>query len=56
MRVCRERDVAVQAIKSIARGQWSGKGKARETWYEPLEDHGSIERAVHYVLSKEGGF
>ena len=56
LRLCRERKVAAQTIKSISRGQWGGKGKARETWYEPLEDHGSIERAVHYVLGKEGVF
>jgi aryl-alcohol dehydrogenase-like predicted oxidoreductase len=54
--LCRERNVAVQTIKSIARGQWGGKGKTRETWYEPLEDQGSIDRAVHYVLSREGMF
>ncbi len=54
--LCRKRNVAVQTIKSIARGQWGGKGKARETWYEPLEDQGSIDRAVHYVLSREGMF
>jgi aryl-alcohol dehydrogenase-like predicted oxidoreductase len=56
VQLCRKRNVAVQTIKSIARGQWGGKGKARETWYEPLEDQGSIDRAVHYVLSREGMF
>lgn len=56
VQLCRKRNIAVQTIKSIARGQWGGKGKARETWYEPLEDQGSIDRAVHYVLSREGMF
>jgi len=56
VQLCRKRNVAVQTIKSIARGQWGGQGKARETWYEPLEDQGSIDRAVHYVLSREGMF
>jgi len=56
LKVCRERNVAVQTIKAIARGQWGGKQKARETWYEPLEDQGSIDRAVHYVLAREGLF
>lgn len=56
LKVCRERKVAVQTIKAIARGQWGDKGKARETWYEPLEDQPSIDRAVHYVLGQEGVF
>ena len=56
VKVCRERQIAVQTIKSIARGQWGEKGKSRETWYEPLEDQASIDRAVHYVLGREGVF
>ena len=56
VKVCRERNVAVQTIKSIARGQWGDKEKNRVTWYEPLEDQTSIDHAVHYVLSHEGLF
>ena len=56
VKVCRERNVAVQTIKAIARGQWGGKEKTRTPWYEPLEDQGSIERAVHYVFGREGLF
>ena len=54
--VCRKRNVAVQTIKSIARGQWGDKAKSRVTWYEPLEDQASIDHAVHYVLGQEGVF
>jgi aryl-alcohol dehydrogenase-like predicted oxidoreductase len=54
--VCRGRNVAVQTIKSIARGQWGDKAKSRVTWYEPLEDQASIDHAVHYVLGQEGVF
>lgn len=54
--VCRERNVAVQTIKSIARGQWDGQQRNRVTWYAPLEDPAAIERAVHYVLGHEGLF
>lgn len=56
LKVCGERNVAVQTIKSIARGQWGEQGKKRETWYEPLEDQAGIDRAVHYVFSREGVF
>jgi len=48
--LCRERNVAVQTIKSIARGLWGDKPKTRNTWYEPLEDQADIDRAVHWVL------
>ena len=53
--LCRERGVAVQTIKSIAMGRWSGE-KRRVTWYEPLEDPAAIAHAVHYVLGQEGVF
>ncbi len=54
---CAERDVAVQTIKSIARGPWGeGQAQTRRTWYEPLEEPAAIERAVHWVLSWPGVF
>ena len=48
--VCRERNVAVQVIKSIARGPWATTSRSRTTWYQPLEDQADIDRAVHWVL------
>jgi aryl-alcohol dehydrogenase-like predicted oxidoreductase len=56
MAVCRERNVAVQTIKSIARRPWSGRPATRTTWYEPMEDQADIDRAVHWVLSRPGIF
>lgn len=53
---CRERNVAVQTIKSIARGPWGGKRQTHATWYEPLSDQADIDRAVHWVLSRPGIF
>ncbi len=48
---CADRRVAVQTIKSIARGRWGdGEGK-RFSWYEPLTDADAIGRAVRYVLA-----
>jgi predicted aldo/keto reductase-like oxidoreductase len=49
--VCQERNVAVQAIKSICRRPWEERPKTRATWYEPLEDQHAIDRAVHWVLN-----
>ena len=56
MALCRERNVAVQTIKSIARRPWSGRPATRTTWYEPMEDQADIDRAVHWVLSRPGIF
>jgi aryl-alcohol dehydrogenase-like predicted oxidoreductase len=49
--LCAERNVAVQTIKSIARGRWVGSREGKFSWYEPLTDPAAISRAVRYVLS-----
>jgi aryl-alcohol dehydrogenase-like predicted oxidoreductase len=48
--VCRERNVAVQIIKSIARGPWATTDRTRSTWYQPLEAQSDIDRAVHWIM------
>jgi len=47
---CRERRVAVQVIKSIARGPWATTERTHTTWYQPLEAPEDIDRAVHWAL------
>src|SRR6266851_6305016 len=54
--ICRERNVAVQIIKSIARGPWATTGRTHTTWYQPLEAQEDIDRAVHWVLGVPGIF
>jgi aryl-alcohol dehydrogenase-like predicted oxidoreductase len=56
MALCQKRNVAVQTIKSIARGPWGDKTRTRRTWYEPLEDQAAVDRAVHWVLGQPGVF
>jgi len=54
---CRERGVAVQTIKSVARRRWpDGYEGRRFSWYEPLRDPDALRRAVHYVLARPGLF
>ena len=53
---CHGRNIAVQTIKSIARGYWGSKQKGRVTWYEPLSDEQSIIKSVHWVLGISGIF
>jgi aryl-alcohol dehydrogenase-like predicted oxidoreductase len=54
--LCRERGVAVQTIKSVARRRWSEETSRRFSWYEPLRDPDAIRRAVHFVLARPGLF
>jgi aryl-alcohol dehydrogenase-like predicted oxidoreductase len=54
--LCRERQVAVQTIKSICRRGWRDHPHMRATWYEPFEDQAEIDIAVHWVLSRPGVF
>ena len=48
--ICRQRNVAVQVIKSIARGPWAAADRTHTTWYQPLEAQADIDRAVHWIL------
>lgn len=54
--ICRERRVAVQTIKGIARGPWAAADRSHTTWYQPLERPEDIDRAVHWVLGRPGIF
>jgi aryl-alcohol dehydrogenase-like predicted oxidoreductase len=57
LEICRERNVAVQTIKSIARRRWAENASPRTTtWYEPLEEQADIDRAVHWALSRSQVF
>jgi aryl-alcohol dehydrogenase-like predicted oxidoreductase len=53
---CRERDVAVQTIKSLALRPWMGRPRNHATWYEPLEAQGDIDLAVWWVLGRPAVF
>ncbi len=51
--LCKQRNVAVQTIKSLARGEWGTKEKVYTTWYDALGEEKSIQMAVYYVLSQK---
>ncbi len=53
---CRERGVALQTIKAIARRRWRSEPSRRFSWYEPLKDREAIARHTHWVLSRPGIF
>lgn len=46
---CADKNVALQTIKSLARGPWKGE-RAHSTWYQPLDETEAIRTAVSWVL------
>ena len=54
--ICRERDTAVQTIKSIALRPWRGRARTHTTWYEPLDAQPDIDLATWWVLGRDGVF
>jgi aryl-alcohol dehydrogenase-like predicted oxidoreductase len=56
LKTCRERGVAIQTIKSVARRRWQNGDQRKFSWYEPLRDRDAIQRAVRFVLSQPGLF
>ncbi len=53
---CKACDCAVQTIKGITRRPYLGEQRNHNTWYEPLTDQASIDKAVHWVLGNEDVF
>jgi len=56
LRVCGQRGVAVQTIKSVARRRWPEGAGRQFSWYEPLTEGEALARAVRYVLGRPGLF
>lgn len=54
--MCARRNVAMQTIKSIARGRWPDPDTPHFSWYEPLTDSDAVARAVRYVLATDDLF
>ncbi len=50
---CKERNIGVMAIKSVARGPWKDQEKTHTTWYQPFDEAEQIRQAVHFVLSQD---
>jgi len=53
LRQCRQRDVGVMIIKSIAKGIWGEWPRDRNTWYQPFEEPEMIQKAVDFALSQD---
>ncbi len=56
LEICQERNVAMQAIKTLVRRPWGDKPQTRSTWYEPFEDQANIDQAIHWALGRQDIF
>lgn len=52
LETCRQRDVGVHIIKTLAKDPWGDRPKTHTTWYEPFTDQATIDQAVAFVLSQ----
>jgi aryl-alcohol dehydrogenase-like predicted oxidoreductase len=55
LKTTRQKDVGVMAIKSIAKRAWEKPRGLRsyQTWYEPFDSPGEIEKSLWYTLSQD---
>jgi predicted aldo/keto reductase-like oxidoreductase len=57
IKLCRERGVALQTIKSVARRPWAGRSKTHNTYfYEPLVEGDALDKALHWVMGLPDAF
>ena len=57
VKVCKERNVAIQTIKSLAKWKRPEHMEAHHnTWYEPINNQKGVKLAVDWVLSNEDIF
>jgi aryl-alcohol dehydrogenase-like predicted oxidoreductase len=53
LKLAKEKDVGVMAIKAITKGPWPTEAHAYHTWYEPFDDQEAIDRALWFTLSQD---
>jgi len=52
--VCKEKSIALQAIKTLAKGpKQENSGDRFATWYEPFSDPADIALAIHWALGND---
>jgi len=52
LKMCKQRNVAVQTIKALTRAPWGERPHTPNTWYQPFEDQVDIDLVVHWVLGE----
>ena len=54
LKVARENDIGITAIKAICKGRWKTEERPYRIWYEPLDKQEEIDKGVWFALSQEG--
>lgn len=54
--LCKEKNVALQTIKSIARSYGEHPSSGYNMWYDPIDDDDALDHAVSWVLGNEQVF
>ncbi|MBA3029786.1 MAG: aldo/keto reductase [Desulfobacteraceae bacterium] len=56
-KICSDRGIAMQTIKSIAKRRWKPEDPSKRfSWYEPVKDPEVIQKMVHWVLDQHDVF
>jgi len=53
LKLARERNMGVIAMKAIAKGPWPDEKKPYNTWYRPFETQKEIDEALWFTLSQD---
>jgi aryl-alcohol dehydrogenase-like predicted oxidoreductase len=51
--ICKQRNVGIMAIKSIAKGPWGEQPQTHSTWYQPFGEPEMIQKGIDFVLSQD---
>ena len=54
--LCREKKIAIQTIKSLARSYWGDGDKRGATWYKPITNFEDMTKSINWVLSHDDIF
>jgi aryl-alcohol dehydrogenase-like predicted oxidoreductase len=55
-KVCRQKNVAMQLIKTLQARPWGERPHTSATWYEPFTEPKFVELATHWALGRSGTF
>ncbi|MEJ5313819.1 MAG: aldo/keto reductase [Anaerolinea sp.] len=56
LNLCREKNVAVQCIKTLQRRPYGDGPHTHATWYQPFDEPQAVQMAVHWALAIPGIF
>lgn len=55
-KVCKDKNVAMQVIKTATRRPYGDAPHTHATWYQPFDDPQALTKAIHYAMARPGVF